>query len=363
MKNQILTILAILLLISCQGKQELKEDKKETFCLDEKFKETIEVATVKKEPIIEGIHLTGSIEANPDKVVHFVSLVNGIISNSNFSFGDAVTKGQVLAEMQSTELTSLQAELQVLNTQIEMAKAELEAKEQLFNDGISSNRERLEAQNNLNILQTEKQKITNNLRLYSASNTKDVFLIKAPASGIITAKNINSGSTITDNGEVLFSISKLDSVWAMANIYATDIAQVKTGMEVEIRTISYPNEIFKGKIDLISQVLDQDAKVLKARITLNNSDFRLKPGMIADVLVLKKSNENAVFVLTSSIVFFNDKNYVLVYKNDCEIEAREVEIIAKRNDKTYLKNGINEQEKIIIKNQLLVFEAIGNVKE
>jgi len=85
--------------------------------------------------------------------------------------------------------------------------------------------------------------------------------------------------------------------------------------------------------------------------------------MIADIIALKKLDGNAVSVPTSCIVFFNDKNHVLVYKNDCEIEARNVEILAKRNGTTYLKNGVSEGEKIIVKNQLLVFEAIGNMKE
>jgi len=360
MKKNIIPFLALLFLTGCQQKQEFKAVAKETFCLDEKFKENIEIETVKKEAVTEGIHLTGSIEANPEKVVHFASLVNGIVSKIDFSFGDFVSEGQVLAELQSVELSSLQAEREVLNAQIETAKTDLEAKKQLFRDGISSSKELIEAENSLRALKAERQKTENNLRLYSASNEKDVFQIKAPASGIITAKNINTGSTVTDNGEILFSVSDLNSVWAMANVYATDISSVKKGMEVEIKTISYPDEVFRGKIDLISQVLDENAKVLKARITLDNKDLRLKPGMIADIVALKKSNENAVVVPTSSIVFFNDQNHVLVYKNDCEIEARKVEILAKRNGTTYLKNGVSESEKIIVKNQLLVFEAINN---
>jgi len=360
MKKYIIPFFTILVLTACQQKQEFKSVRKEAFCLDEKFKENIQIETVKKETVTEGIHLTGSIEANPEKVVHFASLVNGIVSKINFSFGDFVSKGQVLAELQSVELSSLQAEREVLNAQIETAKTDLEAKKQLFKDGISSNKELAEAQNHLRMLESERQKTENNLRLYSASNEKDVFQIKAPTSGIITAKNINTGSTVTDNGEILFSVSDLNSVWTMANVYATDISSVKKGMEVEIKTISYPDEVFRGKIDLISQVLDEDAKVLKARITLDNKDLRLKPGMIADIVALKKSNENAVAVPTSCIVFFNDKNHVLVYKNDCEIEARKVEILAKRNGTTYLKNGVNESEKIIVKNQLLIFEAVNN---
>lgn len=364
MKNHLTYIplfISILFLVGCKNKgEDFKSVQKEQFCLNEKTKNIIEITTVTKENVVEGIHLTGSIVANPDKVINFVSLVNGIISNTYFSLGDSVNKGQVLAEMQSTELSSLQAELNSLKSQIEIAKVDLDAKEQLFKDGISSNKELIEAKNELRILESEKQKIENNLSLFSASSTKNVFQIKAPTSGIITEKNINSGSTVTDDGASLFSISDLNDVWAMANIYSTDIAHVTKGMEVEIKTISYPDEVFTGKIDLISQVLDQEARVLKARIVLNNKDFKLKPGMLADITALKKLNQQEVAVPTSSIVFFNNKNYVLVYKDDCNIEVREVEILNKKNDTTYLKKGLSENEKIITKNQLLIFESLNN---
>ncbi|RRN77225.1 efflux RND transporter periplasmic adaptor subunit, partial [Pseudoxanthomonas sp. SGD-10] len=262
--------------------------------------------------------------------------------------------------LQSTELSSLQAELRSLLSQIEVAKIDLNAKEQMSKDGIASNRDLMEAKNNLSVLEAEKQKVQSNLNLFSASTTKNVFQIKAPTSGIITAKNINSGSTVTNEGEPLFSISNLNNVWAMANIYSTDIGHISSGMEVEIKTISYPDEIFRGRIDVISQVLDENAKVLKARIVLDNEGFKLKPGMIADITALKKSDKQMIAVPTSCLVFFNGKNHVLVYKNDCNIEAREVTLLSKGDGITYIENGLEENEKIITKNQLLIFEAINN---
>ncbi len=355
------SFLFVIFMVSCKDSaNEFKAVSKEKFCLNEKTKSIVEITTVAKENVVEGIHLSGTIDANPDKVVNFVSLVDGIITNTYFSLGDAVTKGQVLAEMQSTELSSLQAELSSLKSQIEIAQVDLYAKEQMYKDGISSNKDLIEATNNLKIFQSERQKIESNLNLFSASSTKNVFQIKAPNSGIITEKNINSGSTVTNDGEALFSISNLNDVWVMANIYSTDIAHIKSGMEVDIKTISYPNEIFEGKIDVISQVLDPEAKVLKARIILENKDFKLKPGMIADIIALKKLNQQEIAVPTSSIVFFNNKNYVLVYKDDCNIEAREISILTKKKQTTYIQSGLSENEKIITKNQLLVFEEIGN---
>lgn len=360
MRKFIIPALFILLLIGCQNKEETKTVQNEKYCLNEKSKSITKIEIVRKQIVTKRIHLTGSIESNPDKVINFVSLVDGIISNTYFSLGDNVTKGQILAEMQSTELSALQAKLRSLKAQIDVAKLDLSAKEQMFKDGISSNKDLVEAQNNLRVLEADKQNVESNLNLFSASSTKDVFQIKAPTSGIITAKNINSGSTVTNEGDPLFSISNLDNVWAMANIYSTDIAHISKGMEVEIKTLSYPDKIFKGKIDVISQVLDENAKVLKARIVLDNEGFKLKPGMIADIIALKKIDKQKVAVPTSCLVFFNGKNYVLVYKDDCNIEAREVSLLTKGDGTTYIENGLDENEKIITKNQLLIFEALNN---
>lgn len=360
MKKYIIPITLMVTLVGCKNKEETKEIPKEPFCLNESFMSKTDVQTVHKQVVTEGIHLTGSIESNPDKVIHFVSLVDGVISKTYFSLGDAVTQGQVLAEMYSTNLGALQAELNALNAQIEVAKVELNAREQMFEDKVSSNKELIEAQSNLRVLESEKQKVERHLSLFNASNSKNVFQIKAPTSGIITVKNINSGTTVADKGEPLFSISDLNNVWAMANIYSTDIARIHSGMDVEIKTLSYPDEIFSGKISVISQVLDENAKVLKARIVLSNRNFRLKPGMIADITALKYTDTEKVAVPTSSLVFFDNKNHVLVYKSACDIEIREVSLYTKRNETTYIESGLEENEKIITKNQLLIFEALNN---
>lgn len=360
MRKNIAPIFLIFLSVACSPNEEPRMVKDDNFCLDEKTKHIIGTTTAEKQPVTTGIHLTGSIETNPDHVIHFMSLVDGIISNTYFSLGDAVRKGQVLAEMQSTELSALRAELTALEAQIEVARVALSAKEGMFKDGISSNKELLESQNDLRILESEKEKIENNLSLYQASSTKNVFQLTAPASGIITAKNINSGTAVTNGGDPLFSIADLHNVWTMANIYATDIAHISKGMEVEIKTLSYPDEVFNGKIDVISQVLDDDAKVLNARIVLHNEDLKLKPGMIADITALKKTDQQLIAIPTSCLVFFNGRNYALVYKSDCNIETREVTLFAERNGLTYIESGLEENEKIIDKNQLLIFSALNN---
>lgn len=354
-------ICAISLSITSCGKEE-KEEIKPTaqYCIDANFKSKIEISEVKTENVAERIHLTGQVETNPDRVVEFNSLVNGVIVKTYFNLGDRVSKGQVLAELKSTELSSLQAQLSTINSQIQISERNLKATEELFSDGISSNKEILEIQNELEAFKAEKLRIGSDIELYSGSTQKGVFLIKAPASGIITSKTISNGKQITSEGETLFTISDVNEVWIMANIYATNINEIKAGMKVEITSLSYPDKTFSGTISMIPPVLDEESKVLKARIVLPNDDGLLKPGMLVDLMALKDSEEKAVIIPIESIVFSNSENYVLVYTSDCNVEIRKIESIATNDKNMYVGAGLKEGEKIISKNQLLVFEQIKN---
>lgn len=354
-------IMGAIFLSSCGNSEEQNhESENKNYCVEESFKSKIELEQPKMQLVTEGISLTGAIEPNPDKVIHFVSLVSGIISNTYFSLGDKVTKGQVLAELRSTELSELQSQSKTIVSQIKVAEKKLQSLQSMFDDGISSQKDLMEAQSELDALRAEMEKINANLNLFSASPEKGVFQIKSPTTGIVTAKSISAGTQISAEGEPLFTISDLSEVWVLVNIYATNVVNIETEMQVNIKTLSYPDEIFEGKIATISQVLDSEAKVLKARVVLQNTNLKLKPGMIVDVTALKELKTEALSIPTSAMVFDNNENYVVVHKGDCEIEMRKVEILTKSNGVTFLSGGLNENEKIISKNHLLIYEQIKN---
>ncbi len=351
--------LTLLALIGC-GKAEKEQVEEDSFCLDDDFKSKVEWIVAGKDAIVEGIHLTGSVEPNPDKVVNFVSLLNGIVSRTYFSFGDKVVKGQVVAELRSTELSELQAQTSLVAEQIKIAQKKLESIQTMYNDGISSQKDLTEAQSELAMLQAEKKKTTANMDLYSANAAGNTFLIKAPSSGIITSKSIAPGTQVTAGSESLFTVSDLSEIWIVMNVYAGNVRHIEEGMEVAITTLSYPDEFFKGKIVAIPQVLDEEAKVLKARVVMQNKDFKLKPGMLVDVVAQKQKEEAAVSIPTTVLVFDDNQNFVIVYKNDCSLERRKVEVLSKHNDKAFISEGLAEGEKVISKNQLLVYEQIKN---
>jgi len=354
-------LIGAIFLNSCNNSKEQNGNtENKNYCLDENFKSKIKLEQPKKQVVTENIPLTGVIEPNPDKVIQFVSLVGGIISKTYFSLGDEVKKGQVLAELRSTDLSELQSQSRIILSQIQVAEKNLQSMQSMFDDGIASQKDLMEAKSELDVLKAERERINNNLSLFSASPEKGVFQIKSPTSGIITSKSITAGSQISAEGEPLFTVSDLSEVWVLVNVYATNVVNIETGMQVNIKTLSYPDEIFEGKITVISQVLDAEARVLKARVVLQNTNLKLKPGMIVDVTALKELKTEALSIPTSAMIFDNNQNYVVVHKSDCKIEIRKVEILTKNNGFTFLSGGLNEDEKIISKNHLLIYEQIKN---
>jgi cobalt-zinc-cadmium efflux system membrane fusion protein len=319
--------------------------------------------TASLEKITQSIRLNGQIEYNPNQVVHYTSLVNGIITKTHFSLGDKVTKGQVLAELRSSELTDLNTQSKTLQSQLRVAHRKLSVAESMFADRVSSEKDLFEAQSEVDILKSEIEKIQANLSLYNASSEKGVFQIKAPVSGYVVENNISGGTQINGNDSNLFTISDLSEVWITTNVYAVDLPFVQKGMGAVIKSKAYPGETFDGVISEISQVFDPQERVLKARIRMPNKDLKLKPGLTIEALVRKNLSETAIAVPIAALIFHNDENYILIQKEDKSLEPRKVTIHVQDNDRVFFKKGIEPGEKIVVKNQLLLFsEALGSEK-
>ncbi|WP_431242300.1 efflux RND transporter periplasmic adaptor subunit [Flavobacterium sp. P21] len=357
----LLPILGLMLVYGCGKKEEVKESKEEKFCIDKELKEKITIEPVQKRAVSESINLTGNITYNSDHIVQFNSLVQGIITKTTFSLGDYVKKGQVLAEIKSTDLNSMQSESKSLQSQIAVAQRNLQSVKSMYDDGISSQKDLMQAQSDLDVLKSSLQNVRANLAMYSASSERSVFQIKAPTEGYIVAKSISPGMQITDSSDPLFTISDLKEIWVLVNVYTSNLKNVSENMPVDVTTPAYPGEIFKGKIKMMAKVFDEDEHVLKARIVMDNKDLRLKPGMTADIVIDKSmGGETLVAVPAKAAIFDNNRDYILIYKNDCTIETREINPVIKNNNWLYFDKDVKEGEMVITKNQLLIHERLKN---
>jgi cobalt-zinc-cadmium efflux system membrane fusion protein len=144
----------------------------------------------------------------------------------------------------------------------------------------------------------------------------------------------------------------------MANVFEADISKIHQNYNVEITTLSYPDDIIKGKIDKIYDVLDPVSKVMKVRIKIDNVNYQLKPGMFANVMLHYAENINKLTIPSKAVIFDNSKDYVIVYKSKCNMDTREVKIYKSVNEKTYINSGLEAGEEIIVNNNLLIYDQL-----
>lgn len=351
-----IAILQILLLASCGSKSDDSGNNK--FGIKQAFLQNVKTVEAVLSTQEEELTLTGKVEYDPDKVINYVPMIGGIIERSYFSLGDKVQKGQTLLDIRSTELSALQSEKVGLESDVKIAERELKTAKAMFDDNMLSEKELMEAQAKLNQAEAAYSKIQTDMSVFGSNKGSGTFSIKAPMSGYIVSKNASSGSTVSADGEPLFIIADLSNVWITANVYASNLLFVKEGQEVKITTLSYPGEIFYGKINSLSQVFDPEEKVLKARIVMPNKDLRLKPEMSAVIRLKNETHNQLVSIPSDALVFDNDRYYVIVESSPDNFEAKEVTLSGHHKDVTYIASGISEGENVVVKNQLLIYTGL-----
>jgi cobalt-zinc-cadmium efflux system membrane fusion protein len=203
-------------------------------------------------------------------------------------------------------------------------------------------------------------RIKNTLSIYGADKQSGLFMIKSPMSGYILDKQVLSpGSNISaESDEPLFTISDLSSVWVIVNVYPSNLKFVREGMEAEITTLSYPDEIFHGKISAMSQTFDPEEKVLKARIVMPNRDLKLKPEMFVEVKLKNETQQLCIEIPSEALIFDDNKHFVVVKTSDKTFENREVVVQGQHNEVSYIVSGLSENEEVVVKNQLLIFSGL-----
>jgi len=174
-------------------------------------------------------------------------------------------------------------------------------------------------------------------------------------------KDININEQIrADKSDVLFSIAEINEVWAMANVNESDIPRVQVGFDASVSTLSYPDEIYKGKIDKIFTEIDPDTKAMKVRVRIPNANYKLKPEMNATVNVAYSEHQQMIAIPSSSVIFDKSKNWVMIFKDRANIETRLVEVYRQLGDITYISSGLTKGDKVISRNGMLIYDALND---
>lgn len=306
------------------------------------------------------LNFSAKITSNEDLQTAIYPMVGGIVGNVSVKIGDRVNKGQLLANISSAEVAGFDKEVISASAELKTSERALKQAEELYKSGLTSAKELEEAQNELTIKKAELQRAQTALKL-NGGNSGGNYRITSPMAGFIIEKNINSYMQIRpDNNNAVFKIADLSSVWAVINVYESEVAMLKEGDEVDVSVLSYPEKTYHGKIERIYNIINNESRVINARVSIANKDFSLKPGMMATVKVIAKSDVNLPSVSPNVVIFDDNKNYVLVLDEKQKIRIQEITIGRKTGNRVYVSKGLNAGDRIVASKQVLLFESLKN---
>ncbi|AQG82662.1 efflux transporter periplasmic adaptor subunit [Spirosoma montaniterrae] len=317
------------------------------------------IDTARLAPVADEIALTGKITFNQDRIVKVFPLVGGHIETVRADLGDYVRKGQVLAMLRSGDLADLSQQAVAARGQVAVAQKNLQVAEDMTKAGLSSQRDLVAAREQFLAAKGELARVGERQRIMGSAGS--AYAVKAPMSGFVVEKSASPGMELrSDDPENLFTISNLDQVWVIANVYESDLSHIQVGNQATITTLSYPDRVFRGKIDKVFNMLDPDSKTLRVRVTLPNPDFTLKPEMFANVSVQYAGHEQRVAIPANAVLFDKSRNFVVAVTQQGQPVVREVNVFKTIGDRTYLTSGLQAGERVVSQNGLLIYNALSN---
>jgi len=341
-------------------KSKPTEEKVEKFIMTDTMMNRCKFLTVKKEQVKNQIKLFGKISADNNRLAQVYPIMGGSVIKINVELGDRVKQGQILATVRSGDVAQLKKEKLDALSDLALAEKNLQVAKDLYSGKLNSEKDVLSAEKELEKAKAEVARINEVYNIFHLSGGT-IYDVVSPIDGFVVYKDINQNELLrNDKSDIIFSIAQIDEVWAIANVNESDISKIQVGDEASIQTIAYPNENFKGKIDRIFNAIDPETKAMKAIVKIKNSDLKLKPEMNATINLSLYEEKQMVAIPNSAVIFDKSKYWVMVYKGRDNIETRQVKIHNQVGETTYVLTGLEEGEKIISENGLLIYDALND---
>lgn len=348
------------LLSACGGQTEAPQETTRELFLTDSLQNVVSVDTVHIHEVADELTLNGRVTFNQEQVARVFPIFGGTVTEVSAEIGDHVRKGDVLAVIRSGEVADYEKQKKEAEQQLIIARRNLQSVQDMFASGMASERDVLQARQELGNAEAEEKRITEIFSIYHLAG-KSLYLVKAPVSGFIVEKNINKEMQIrSDQNDEMFVISGLENVWVMADVYESDISKVHENAPVRITTLAYPGKEFTGKIDKVYNMLNDESKTMNVRVKLTNENYLLKPGMFTNVSVISRSSDKQLPRIDSHALVFEDgKNFVVTVDAAGKLAVKEVEVYRQLSKECYLSSGVQEGDRILNKNVLLVYNALN----
>ena len=295
-----------------------------------KKKETVtfQTARVERGNIQNSITATGTIE--PVTSVTVGTQVSGIVAKLYVDYNSVVKKGQVIAELDRTnlisELNAQKASLSTAQSQLSYQEANHNRYKTLYDKGLVSADEYESAR--LSWQQAKNQVATARESVQRAQTNLGYATITSPIDGVVLNKAVEEGQTVAAsfNTPELFTIAQdLTDMRVIADIDEADIGGVKEGQRVAFTVDAFPDDQFEGRVTQVRQQATTESNVVTYEVVISapNNDLKLKPGLTANVTIFTLEKNGVLTVPAKALRFMPNEALLKPEQSISDVEARQ----------------------------------------
>lgn len=301
----------------------------------------------------------GKILPNENRLAHLSARVSGRIVAVYANLGDRVKSGDRLLLLDSPAVGEAQLEYRKTRTAMRVTEKALERARALFDRGAigageyqrreadfeNAKADLHEAEEKLHLLgMTEPEIERLGTKQFRHAEVAQVFL-RAPFSGEVVERNATVGEVV-DRNEMLFAVADLSTVWVRADFPEQQAGRLQAGLDVEVRVIAYPDDVFRGAVSYVGAMVDPTTRTVMARSEIPNPDRRLRPEMYAEVTLLTPER-SVLAVPQAAVQQVGSRTMVFVVRGPSRFELREVKIGESSKAYVHVKSGVGAGDEVV----------------
>jgi cobalt-zinc-cadmium efflux system membrane fusion protein len=324
----------------------------------EEEQKAIEVETIKAAymPLKSTLTAMGKVLEHPYRKAIVSYPFPARIAQIHARIGDWVKQGQRLVTLQSEEVGNAKSEFYKAQADYELARVNYERQKRLFDRGVGAQKDYLYAESDFKIAEANRNATEKKLHVLGFSEEEvkaiaethqinPVITLYAPIDGKITINNAVLGAMI-DQGTEILTIMDPTILCIDAEIYEKDIAKIRDKQQVEVNVPAYPGDQFNAEICFIGDVLNEETRTITVRSEVKNADYKLKPGMFADIKILLNHHDRSL-VLPKEAILDDGDNSIVFIKKAGKYFPQVVELGAKEDSLVEILSGIQEGDEVV----------------
>ncbi len=330
----------------------------------------IEVQPIAEQDVDDTILTSGRVTLEDLRSAHIYTPVTGRVVKIVAGLGTRVKKGDPLAVIESPDIGNAVSDVHKAEADLIAAEHDFKRKKELFEQKAGSAADQEASEDNWRKATAEVERARQKAYLLRAGNVDNVtqtYTLPSPIDGEVLTMNINPGMEVQGQysggaTQELFTIGEIDKVWVIGDLYEMDLARVAIGAPAGVRTVAYPDKVFKGQVDWVSGMLDPNTRTAKVRTTFDNPDRLLRPEMYVTIQI-SVEQKKALAIPRNALLRLGEYKVVFVQVGDdngfLKFERLPVDVDEGESSQWLeVKHGLELGQRVVVSGAILLSQKL-----